>query len=160
ISKMVTVDTTKGTKYLSVKALIPNNVAGMDSRTRNMELAKVDRQIVFKNDCASCHAEPAKGKHGEALYAAACAICHDSPHRATMVPDLRALKTNPTPEYWKAWVSNGKPGSLMPAFAKSQNGILDDDQIASLVEYLSKNFPAKQTPETTAAGAAATGARP
>ncbi len=74
LSKMVTVDTSHGPKFLTVKANIPTAVAGMDSRTRNMELAKVDRQIVFKNDCATCHSEPAKGKHGEALYAAACAI--------------------------------------------------------------------------------------
>jgi mono/diheme cytochrome c family protein len=152
LSKMVTVDTSHGPKFLTVKANIPTAVAGMDSRTRNMELAKVDRQIVFKNDCATCHSEPAKGKHGEALFAAACAICHDSPHRATMVPDLRALKVTPTPEYWKAWIVNGKPGSLMPAFAKEQNGILDEEQINSLVEYLSKNYPPKQT--SPAAGSA------
>ena len=106
-----------------------------------MQLAMADRQAVFKNDCASCHVAPAVGKKGEQLFAAACSICHEAPHRATMVPDLHALKFTPTKDYWHNWISNGKPGSLMPAFAQAQGGPLTDEQIESLAEYLTHYFP-------------------
>jgi mono/diheme cytochrome c family protein len=36
---------------------------------------------------------------------------------------------------------HGKPGSLMPAFAKVEGGILSDEQIDSLVRYLSATIP-------------------
>src|SRR5688572_17696438 len=100
LSKYISIDTSHGQKYLQMKIHIPQQpaqnvaaAAGMDSRTRNMQLAMVDRQIVFKGDCAKCHSEPALGKTtGDALYTAACVICHDTPNRASMVPDLHALK--------------------------------------------------------------------
>jgi hypothetical protein len=47
---------------------------GLDmDRLRNIQLAMADRQVVFKNDCAECHAKPAIGKTGQPLYEAACA---------------------------------------------------------------------------------------
>jgi hypothetical protein len=49
-------------------------------------------------DCAKCHAEPAKGKtDGRLLYAGVCHLPH-SHLRAAMVPDLRTLNhpTMPT----------------------------------------------------------------
>jgi len=146
LSKYASVDTSHGLKVLSFKLNVPaapastsNNI--VDARTKNMQLAMADRQAVFKNDCAACHATPTVGRSGEALFQAGCAICHDTPHRATMVPDLRALKAEPTKEYWKQWITNGKPGSLMPAFAQAQGGPLTEAQIDSLVDYLTQHFP-------------------
>lgn len=147
LSKYVTVDTSSGVKLLNIKVNIPLPDASsgptgeVDARTRNMQLASADRQIVFRGECASCHATPAVGKHGEALYQAACAICHDAPHRATMVPDLHALNNAPTREYWQHWISYGKPGSLMPAFTQNLGGPLTQQQIDSLVEYMTHYFP-------------------
>src|SRR5204862_2117748 len=73
LSKYASVDTSHGLKVLSFKINVPaapttNNV--VDARTRNMQLAMADRQAVFKNDCASCHATPTVGRTGEALFQA------------------------------------------------------------------------------------------
>ena len=143
LNKFVTVDSTVGSKMLTLKISVPTPAPmnTVDGRTRNIQMALADRQAVFKNDCVSCHVTPAAGKLGEPLYQAACAVCHDAPHRATMVPDLHALPKTPTREGWKTWVTSGKVGSLMPAFAKAEGGPLDDAQIDSLVEYLVNYFP-------------------
>ncbi len=146
LTKIVTVNTVSaGPKLLTIKVNIPQGanpqMTGLDSRVRNMQIAQADRQAVFKGECASCHVLPTVNKTGEALYLTACAVCHDSPHRATMVPDLRALKTTPTRDYWTLWVCYGRSNSLMPAFAKSEGGPLDENQIKSLVDYLSNSFP-------------------
>ncbi len=149
LSKYVSVDTSGGQKLLNLKITIPNNpqvvTGGPDARTRNMQVAMADRQAVFRGDCATCHAKPAAGKKGEQLYAAACGVCHDAPHRATMVPDLRALKNATGSAYWAQWITNGKPGSLMPAFAKAQGGPLDEEQVQSLAEFLDAHFPKAST---------------
>jgi mono/diheme cytochrome c family protein len=100
-----------------------------------------DRQAVFKNDCAQCHVTPTVAKMGKELYQAGCAICHDAEHRATMVPDLHVPKVPTSPAYWTQWVTEGKAGSLMPAFAQEHGGPLNKEQIASLVNYLSTDFP-------------------
>jgi mono/diheme cytochrome c family protein len=140
VVKTITVESSAGTKLLSLKANLPlpasATLAEMNNRSRNQQLAAADRQAVFRGDCAKCHLEPAVGQTGETLYLAACGICHDAEHRASMVPDLLALKTVPTGDYWKQWIETGKTNSLMPAFAKSQGGPLTDAQIESLVGYL------------------------
>jgi mono/diheme cytochrome c family protein len=116
------------------------NTNASGNREKNMELARGDRQAVFKKDCAWCHADPAHGKTGPQLYAVACGTCHDSPNRAQMVPDLHHLNHPTDAEYWKQWVAHGKEGTLMPAFSNAEGGPLDSAQIASLVEFLSGNF--------------------
>lgn len=144
VFKTVTVNTDKGPKMLTVKANIPPPPAlaaqPMD-RMRNQELAKTDRQAVFKGDCARCHVEPARGKIGKELFEKACGICHEAEHRASMVPDLHALNHDHNADYWKTWIAQGKPNSLMPAFAVAQGGPLTDDQIASLVQYAVMAIP-------------------
>ena len=146
---MVTVDMPEGfTNGLSSNAM---------DRMFGQQLAGMDRQAIFKNDCVKCHLVPAFGKVGEPLYQAACGICHEAKHRATMVPDLRSLKTEIDTNYWRTMVAHGKPGTLMPASAATQGGPLDDAQINSLVEFLTKEFPRpiKSTPPTTAKAAKA-----
>jgi hypothetical protein len=147
-TKFITLDTSEGQKILNVKLNIPGGPAAaasggsmLDSRTRNLQIALKDRQAVFKGDCAKCHVEPAVGRTGQALFEAACAICHESPHRATMVTDLRALKVAPTPEYWQAMISHGKPNTLMPAFLQSEGGPLTEEQVKSLVDYMTHYYP-------------------
>ena len=155
LSKYVSVDTSKGQKMLGIKVHIPTGgqmaSGDMDARTKNMRLAMADRQVVFRGECASCHSAPAVGKMGGQLYSAACAICHDAPHRATMVPDLQALTVVPTKEYWKHWITHGKPGSLMPAFSKEQGGPLTPEQIESLADYLDQEYPQRKVAAATAA---------
>jgi mono/diheme cytochrome c family protein len=166
IQKSVTVETSAGVKTLLVKVDIapPTNAVatpaqlaapamGDTERLKNMQLALADRQVVFKNaECASCHAEPAKGKiDGQQLYAAVCTVCHDSLHRAALVPDLRTLKHPTGADHWRKWITYGRPGSMMPAFAKNEGGILDDQQINALVEYMVRHFPSAAQPATRSA---------
>ena len=152
ITKLVTLylsaDTTYlGTKILTLKVNVPAEpVTGPAPLTESqrkvaMEKAKADPQEIFKNpSCAECHVKKGVDKVGEVLYLADCGICHDSPNRASFVPGLHALKVDTTPAYWKNIVANGKPNSMMPAFADSKGGPLNADQVHSLAEYLSRHY--------------------
>ena len=150
VLKTVTINTDRGPKILTVKVnvtppdpqAVPAAMRPMD-RGKNVELAKADRQAIFKGDCASCHVEKGRGKFGKELYAASCGICHDAEHRAEMVPDLHNLKHDTNADYWKTWITLGKPGSLMPAFAQSQGGPMTELEINSLVQYLANTIPAQ-----------------
>jgi hypothetical protein len=55
--------------------------------------------------------------------------------------DLAKLTVPTNEDFWRTWISYGKPGSVMPAFAKSQGGPLDDLQIASLAQFLNALHP-------------------
>jgi mono/diheme cytochrome c family protein len=146
VPKTVTVNTEKnGSKSLIVRTTIlpspPPATMNPGDRENNQKLALADRQAVFKGDCAKCHADPTQNKMGPELFALACGICHEGQNRASMVPNLHALPKEKNPEYWRTWITYGRPGSLMPAFSKKEGGILDDAQIASLVSYLMTTIP-------------------
>ena len=146
VKKTLTVTSDKGNKMLTVQANIlppsatPAPMSATD-REQNQKLAIVDRQGVLKGDCARCHAAPGTGKFSQALFTAVCGVCHEAEHRAPMVANLHALPYETSPETWRLWITYGKPGSLMPAFALSEGGILTDEQITSLVNYLSVAIP-------------------
>ena len=108
-----------------------------------MQVARADRQAVFKNDCATCHEKPGDGKYGKALYDADCAICHEALHRASMVTDLHALAVPTNDDFWQTWIKHGKPGTFMPAFSTADGGPLSDMQIASVAAYLDYAMPSK-----------------
>jgi cytochrome c553 len=147
--KTVNVSTSKGSKMLLVKITIPPPVTPTltdADRARGVAMAKVDRQAVFRGDCAICHEKPGEDRYSKALYDAVCAVCHEGGHRATMVPDLHALKTPTNLEFWQTWIAHGKPGSLMPAFATTDGGPLSDMQIASLANYLNTVNPSTVPP--------------
>ena len=153
LSKYLTVDSSAGYKLLTLKVTIPDApmaATSGDKRGRNLMMALADRQAVFKNDCAQCHVRPGMGKLGQPLYQAACGICHESSHRATMVPDLHTANHPANRIYWTKWITTGKIGTLMPAFAQSEGGPLSEQQINSLAEYLSTDF---QSGNTALAGA-------
>jgi len=142
--KTLAVNTDKGSKTLLLKITIQPFVMPKMSeadRARNLKIATADRQAVFKGECASCHAQLGEGKYGKPLYDADCAICHESESRASMVPDLRAVKTPANFEFWRTWIAQGKPGSLMPAFSMADGGPLSDMQITSLAAYLTGVIP-------------------
>ena len=143
VTKEIYVGTSHGGQTLRVHADIPLTPApfNVSARQRDMMAARKDRQSVFSGSCAACHAMPTVGRMGEPLFNKACAICHISDHRAAMVPDLAALKQPTNAEYWRTWITHGKEGTLMPAFARSAGGILDTNQIESLVEFLVKKYP-------------------
>ena len=142
VIKTVTVDSTAGVKVLQVRVTMPDPQV---ERQQNMQLALADRQAVFKDNCATCHSAPAEGKTGEALFHAVCGVCHEAKQRATMVPDLHNLKIPTDREFWKTWITSGKPVSLMPAWSKAQGGPLTAEQIESLVGYLATAIPSVDT---------------
>lgn len=142
MTKSVTIDSTAGYRYLTVRALIPTSAspAAAADRARNLQIALADRQAVFKGDCAACHLQPALAQYGQALFKTACGICHEAEPRAAMVPDLRATERPSDRDYWGNWIAKGKPGTLMPAFAIDEHGFLSSRQIDSLVDYLTGPF--------------------
>ena len=147
--KTVNVSTDKGSKILMLKiTILPPVIPTLTDadRARGVAMAKVDRQAVFHGDCAACHEKPGEGKYAKALYDAVCGVCHEGEHRATMVPDLHALKTSTNLEFWRTWIAHGKPGSLMPAFTITDGGPLNDMQIASLANYLNSAIPSPVPP--------------
>jgi mono/diheme cytochrome c family protein len=142
--------TDKGFQLLTFKITILPPVTPTRSeaeRVHDVEIAKADRQAVFQGECVKCHVTPGTGKYNKALYAADCAICHEGEHRATMVPDLHAIKTPTNVEFWRTWTAHGKPNSLMPAFSTAEDGPLNDMQIASIAAYLAEAIPS-QVPQT------------
>ena len=163
ITKTATVFTSSGASVLTMTAIVPGGLtlapqpgtarvaaaarpgaspgtqpAISKERARNQALAGADHQAVFRGDCAKCHAEPAKGKLGKELYAAACGICHDAKHRAEMVPALGQAEQAGNPGYWRAWITFGNRDALMPAFSKHYGGPLNREQIESLCAFLSE----------------------
>ncbi len=150
VVKTVHVATSQGSKDLIIQITILPPVMRIltdADRMKQMEIAKVDRQAVFKNDCASCHVKPGEFKYGKDLFDADCGICHEAEHRATMVPDLHNLKVPTNEEFWRTWIAHGKPGTFMPAFSEGDGGPLSDMQIASLAAYLNAAIPSRVPPK-------------
>jgi cytochrome c553 len=150
--KTVNVSTDRGSKTLTLRInILPAPVPTMTDadRIRAQAVAKVDRQSVFRDDCAKCHVVPGNGKYGQALFDAVCSVCHEAQSRASMVPDLHALKIPTNEDFWRTWITHGKPGSLMPAFSAAEGGPLNDMQISSLAAYLNSAIPsnAPQAPQ-------------
>jgi cytochrome c553 len=139
LTKTIYVETSEGEQTLLVHVQIPPPPAVR--REMNLITAQADRQAVLRGDCASCHVKPTLGKKGAELFQTACAICHAAEHRASMVPDLSVAKVPRDAAYWEKWIREGGEGTLMPAFDRTREGSLDDEQIASLVHYLVEHFP-------------------
>jgi mono/diheme cytochrome c family protein len=146
---------------ISVPRIDPKKMPMTENdRTRNLQVAAVDRQAVFRGECVTCHVIPTIGKVGKELYVAACGVCHEGEHRASMVPNLRALNKPTDAAYWNQWISEGRPGSLMPAFLAKNGGILSSNQVSSLVAYLSGPFQSEPKTPATPGAAPAVNAQP
>jgi mono/diheme cytochrome c family protein len=135
-----------GTRVAWVRVNIPPPPAPeamtAEQRKAAVDMAKADPQQIFKDPkCAECHVNQGKDAWGRRLYAADCGICHDSPNRASFVPDLHALKIPTSFTYWKAIIANGKPHTMMPAFLDTAGGPLTDEQVHSIAEYLNTTIP-------------------
>ncbi len=148
ISKSLTVETSAGNKYLVLRAGVIAPVVAIKppaydatQRRKNQQIATMDRQLTLRGECAVCHVQPAVGKTGRELFVAACAICHLPENRSPLVFDLQSRQKPMPPDYWKMFITYGKPGTMMPAFAKEQTGFLTSEQTASLMNYLVREFP-------------------
>ena len=137
--KTLQVHSNAGRQMLTMAIEIPDTEESR--RERNQQMALIDRQAVFRGDCAACHVQPTLGKTGAELFQAACGICHLAPARAGMVPDLMTVREPRDAEFWRRWIGDGKERTLMPAFSRERGGPLTAEQIASLVEYAMRTFP-------------------
>jgi mono/diheme cytochrome c family protein len=98
---------------------------------------KMSIQGVFAGNCASCHVDKGKGELGAKLYEADCAICHGTKADLKPGPDITSDEMMGHDEAgWKKMIEAGKDNSNMPAFHQKNKGPLNDEEIASLVDYL------------------------
>ena len=146
ITKSIILQTDKGFIPLKARAVIasdtgPDMKRSKEERAANLRAAAKNRQAIFQGKCIECHVKPTVGKRGKQLYATACGICHEAKDRASFVPDLRLLANGKDKKYWHQWTTDSKPGTLMPAFGKKHGGPLDDNQIKTLVAYLTRIYP-------------------
>lgn len=139
-SKVIHVSSSAGIQMLGLVVDLPDD-PGENRRQGNQAAALANRQAVFKDDCAACHVAPTVGKTGGDLFYAACGICHAASPRAAMVPDLMVAREPRDAAYWRKWITEGREGSLMPAFAQSHGGPLTEAQVTSLVEYALARLP-------------------
>lgn len=145
MEKTIAVKTSQGIQTLAFHLQIPLSPAPFNRsvREQDVEAARADRQAIFQGHCAACHSLPTQGITGAVLFEKACGICHLSEHRADFVPNLAGINVPTDEKYWNNIVAHGKPGTMMPAFANTDGGVLNKDQIQSLVEFLMKNYPSK-----------------
>jgi len=144
--RTVTFFTSVGERDLTLKVSVaaPSHRADAPltaaERKAALATAATNAQAIFKGDCAACHADKARGLLGKELYLAACGICHDSPQRAGIVPDLHGLKAPVGLDYWKGIIARGKPHTMMPGFSSAEGGPLSEMQVTSLTAYLEKTM--------------------
>lgn len=144
VTKTVEITSSEGLQTLLVNVNIPP--PDEKQRERNRRIALANRQEVFRNECATCHAAAIGKKTAGELFQAACTVCHISAHRASMVPDLLTAREHRDAAFWRKWITEGKEGSLMPAFAQSHGGPLTEAQIESLVAFALASLPTEPRP--------------
>lgn len=138
LTKSIFINSSAGQQILSLHIQAPP--MDLNVRAKNQETARADRQSIFRGSCVQCHVIPTMGKTGEDLFKSACLICHTPEGRASMVPSLLEARTHRDAAWWRTWISEGKEGTLMPAFAKPR-GILTEEEITSLVEFALSHLP-------------------
>lgn len=102
------------------------------------EHPRVAGQSMLVGECASCHAAPAAGKHGEELYAAICASCHGDDGAGVHAPSIREASylAGKTDEDLHQAISYGSANPKMPGFLDLMGGPLDTSQVDSLVRLM------------------------
>jgi mono/diheme cytochrome c family protein len=133
-------------------------IHGMIYRSKLAHKESMHLDGLFQGNCASCHVDKGKGELGAKLYEADCAVCHGMKSDNKPGADIAADDMmNHTPEQWKTIIANGKINTNMPAFHTKNKGPLNDDEIASLVDYLGafkKNLMRERSMKSSTTGAA------
>jgi cytochrome c oxidase cbb3-type subunit III len=91
----------------------------------------LDFSVLFSKNCTGCHGVEGKGS---------VAIALSNPEYLALADDATILQV----------VSHGRPGTPMPAFAKTAGGMLTDKQVSVIVAGIRKNWGAS-TPSATVA---------
>lgn len=110
----------------------------------------ISGQSMLFGSCASCHAAPAAGKNGEALYAAICAMCHGKEGSGGRAPSIREasyLRARDDRALAEA-IAYGTTNPKMPGFGDSMGGPLTPAQVESLVKLLRAWGAASAAPPT------------
>jgi cytochrome c oxidase cbb3-type subunit III len=81
----------------------------------------LDFSVLFSQNCAGCHGVEGKGS---------AAIALSNPEYLALADDPTILQV----------VSHGRPGTSMPAFAKTAGGMLTNKQVSILVAGIRKNW--------------------
>jgi len=94
-------------------------------------------QNLFLGSCRECHVDRGVDKYGEALFAASCAMCHESLRRrgTFIAASAEDMAARPAARL-RLSIANGVPDTSMPAFGEKNGGPLTRDQIRSLEKYL------------------------
>ena len=94
--------------------------------------------------CGACHAQPAAGKSGAALWSAVCAMCHGADGKGTRAPSLRTpgYLEGHDDSYLAQAIAYGTPSPKMPGFSETMGGPLTNAQVESLVHLLRSWGPA------------------
>jgi cytochrome c oxidase cbb3-type subunit III len=91
----------------------------------------LDFSVLFSQNCAGCHGVEGKGS---------VAIALSNPEYLAVADDATILQV----------VSHGRPGTPMPAFAKTAGGMLTDKQVSVIVAGIRKNW-GRSAPATSVA---------
>ncbi len=75
--------------------------------------------------------------NGAALYAANCAVCHGPRGEGRVGATLSDVFVTIAPdEFLKETISQGRPGTFMPAWSQAYGGPLTDAEIADIIAYI------------------------
>lgn len=139
VTKAVFVVSPAGTQRLLVTVKVPG--PDMEKRRKDQAVARADRQAVLRGDCAGCHVAPAAGRKGGELFTSACGVCHLAKQRAPEVPNLLVARQHRDAAFWRKWISEGKEGTMMPAWSQERGGPLTTEQVESLVQFALEKLP-------------------
>ena len=86
--------------------------------------------VLFGEECARCHAAPAAGLEGAAIYDAICQMCHGplTDYLAELPPSVLERSA------LRSWIAEGRAEGGMPGYAPAKGGPLTEEQIDSLVD--------------------------
>lgn len=101
-------------------------------------------QSLLMGSCTTCHAAPARGKSGAALWDAVCAMCHGPNGEGGTAPAWRpgGRLDGLDDEALASAIAYGTANPKMPGFSELMGGPLDAAQVASLVRLLRSWAPA------------------
>lgn len=138
VRKSITVVTSDPVKPRTILTILARVRDPVDARVSKGHPAILG-QSMLGGTCASCHAEPARGKTGAPLFSAVCAMCHgEEGGGGKLGPSLRdaGYLASKDDAALAASIAYGTTNPRMPGFSQDMGGPLDRAQIVSLVKLL------------------------